>query len=103
MNQTIWLFGGSSCQREAYPHCIGKRFYSQGIITDDEIVVYCTDPACVASQYAYRWLKEAGYNDVRRYAGGVSDWAAAGYELDGSGPGDSPGGAFFLPDIPSPG
>ncbi len=49
----------------------------------DEIVVYCSDPACVASQYAYRALVEAGYANVRRYAGGLSDWAAAGYQLEG--------------------
>ena len=63
---------------------------------DDEIVVYCSDPACVASQVAYRWLLEAGYTNVRRYSGGVSDWAAAGYELEGSGGADSDPGVFFL-------
>ena len=50
---------------------------------DDEIVVYCSDPACVASQFAYRALVDAGYTNVRRYEGGLSDWAAAGYPLDG--------------------
>jgi rhodanese-related sulfurtransferase len=63
---------------------------------NDEIVVYCTDPACVASQFAYQWLVESGYTNVRRYEGGLSDWAAAGYPLDSDGPTDSPGGAFFF-------
>lgn len=67
---------------------------------DDEIVVYCTDPACVASQFAYQWLVEAGYTNVRRYEGGLSDWAAAGYELDGEGSSDATGGAFFFPKEP---
>ena len=49
---------------------------------DDEIVVYCSDPACVASQYAYHALVDGGYTNVRRYAGGLSDWAAAGLPLD---------------------
>jgi len=49
---------------------------------DDEIVVYCSDAACVASQYAYRALVDRGYTNVRRYAGGLSDWAAAGLPLD---------------------
>jgi rhodanese-related sulfurtransferase len=69
----------------------------QELDVDDEIVVYCTDPACVASQFAYQWLVEAGYNNVRRYAGGLSDWAAAGYELEGESGGDAAGGAFFFP------
>ena len=51
---------------------------------DDEIVVYCSDEACVASQYAYRALIDHGYRNVRRYAGGLSDWSAAGYPLVGS-------------------
>ena len=50
---------------------------------DEEIVVYCSDPACVASQFAYRALVEEGYTNVRRYPGGLSDWAAGGYPLDG--------------------
>lgn len=66
---------------------------------DDEIVVYCSDPACVASQFAYRWLVEAGYSHVRRYAGGVSDWAAAGYELESNeGTVAAPGLFFVSPD-----
>lgn len=66
---------------------------------DDEIVVYCSDPACVASQFAYRWLVEAGYSNVRRYSGGVSDWAAAGYELANSeGAKAAPGLFFVSPD-----
>ena len=69
----------------------------QELDTDDEIVVYCTDPACVASQFAYQWLVEGGYTNVRRYAGGLSDWAAAGYELEGESGGDTGGGAFFFP------
>ena len=64
---------------------------------DDEIVVYCTDPGCVASQVAYRWLVDAGYRNVRRYSGGMSDWVAAGYEVDGDSSGPDTGGAFFFP------
>jgi len=49
----------------------------------DTIVVYCSDEACVASQMAYRALTEGGYGNVRRYAGGLSDWSDAGYPLEG--------------------
>lgn len=52
---------------------------------DDEIVVYCSDKDCIASQIAYKILKENGFENVRRYEGGLSDWYAAGYPLDGGG------------------
>ena len=67
---------------------------------DDEIVVYCTDPACVASQFAYQWLVEAGYTNVRRYEGGLSDWAAAGYTLEGESGTDADGGSFWFRSEP---
>jgi rhodanese-related sulfurtransferase len=50
---------------------------------DDEIVVYCSNPACTASQMAYHHLTSQGYANVRRYAGGVQGWEAAGYPLGG--------------------
>lgn len=51
---------------------------------DDDIIVYCSDTDCVASQFAYRALVENGYRHVRRYAGGLSDWQAAGFPLEGT-------------------
>lgn len=55
------------------------------LTADDEIVVYCSDKDCIASQIAYKILKENGFKNVRRYEGGLSDWYAAGYPLDGGG------------------
>ena len=48
---------------------------------DDEIVVYCADVYCASSIYAYYALEREGYRRIRRYAGGVSDWEAAGNPL----------------------
>lgn len=48
---------------------------------DDDIVVYCTNPACLASVAAYHRLRQEGYTNVRRYAGGIEDWEAAGLPL----------------------
>ena len=45
---------------------------------DDEIVVYCTNPPCLASVAAYHRLVQEGYTNVRRYAGGIEDWERAG-------------------------
>jgi rhodanese-related sulfurtransferase len=39
--------------------------------------------SCVASVAAYKVLTENGYGNVRRYAGGLEDWEAAGYPLEG--------------------
>lgn len=50
---------------------------------DEEIVVYCTGNPCPASAIAYRLLAERGYSRVRRYPGGLADWHAAGYPLEG--------------------
>jgi rhodanese-related sulfurtransferase len=35
------------------------------------------------SQAAYRLLVDRGFENVRRYAGGLSDWEDAGYPLEG--------------------
>ena len=49
----------------------------------DEIVVYCSDPNCPASKYFYHLLTRDGYENVRRYAGGILDWEDSGYLLEG--------------------
>jgi rhodanese-related sulfurtransferase len=50
---------------------------------DDEIVVYCTSPDCHSSLALYWALLEAGFTNVRRYSGGLTDWEAAGLPLEG--------------------
>ena len=50
---------------------------------DEEIVVYCSNPACPASVFAYEYLVHHGYTHVRRYAGGILDWEEADYPLEG--------------------
>ena len=52
---------------------------------DDEIIVYCSNENCIASQVAYRILEERGYMNIRRYAGGLVDWQEAEYPLEGTG------------------
>jgi rhodanese-related sulfurtransferase len=53
---------------------------------DDEIVLYDSGPSCPASRLALRFLKDHGYERVRRYAGGLEAWATAGYPLEGESP-----------------
>jgi len=52
---------------------------------NDEIVVYCSNAACPASIFAYHFLVDHGYKNVRRYAGGLLEWEDAGYPLEGEG------------------
>ena len=51
----------------------------------DEIVLYDSGPGCPASRMAFRTLKAHGYQRVRRYAGGLEEWADIGYPLTGEG------------------
>ena len=81
-----------SLQRWAYEalHIPGSEHFDtpeqllEALDVDDEIVVYCSDPSCVGSRFAYKKLVESGYTNVRRYAGGLSDWEAAGFPLEGT-------------------
>lgn len=50
---------------------------------EDDIIVYCSDTNCLASQAAYRYLIQNGFKHVRRFSGGLAEWQAAGLPLEG--------------------
>src|ERR671911_2675334 len=50
---------------------------------NDDIVIYCSNPSCIASIIRYQLLTKMGYSKVRRYAGGIADWEEAGYPMEG--------------------
>jgi rhodanese-related sulfurtransferase len=50
---------------------------------DDRIVVYTVNQDLVSSEVAWEKLTAHGYRDVRRYVGGLQDWEAAGYAVEG--------------------
>jgi rhodanese-related sulfurtransferase len=50
---------------------------------EDEIVVYCSDEACIASRALGQLLERNGYTHVLHYAGGLQEWERAGYPLEG--------------------
>ncbi len=50
---------------------------------EDEIVVYCSGPGCIASIKAFHVLVSDGFKNVRRYAGGLQDWEDAKHPLEG--------------------
>ena len=54
---------------------------------DDEIVVYCADAECTASDIAAEKLDSFGFTNVYDYHEGKEDWKEAGYPIV---EGDSP-------------
>lgn len=51
---------------------------------DDGILVYGTNPPCLANVATYRRLLQEGYTNVR-YAGGIEDSESAGLPLNRGG------------------
>jgi rhodanese-related sulfurtransferase len=50
---------------------------------EDDIVVYCSDTNCLASQAAYHYLTTNGFKHVRRFSGGLAEWQSSGFPLEG--------------------
>ncbi|MCK5251894.1 MAG: hypothetical protein KAQ96_03055 [Thermoplasmata archaeon] len=50
---------------------------------DENIVVYCSGPDCMASADAYEVMMRNGYNSVRRFIGGIYEWEEQGLPLEG--------------------
>ena len=76
-----WAYRAKHIPGSLNLHTIEKAL--EALDTSDEIVVYCSNPDCVASVAAFRMLTQNGYGNVRRYAGGLEDWEGAGYPLEG--------------------
>jgi rhodanese-related sulfurtransferase len=50
---------------------------------EDDIVVYCSNPRCLASLMMYQELTKRGFKNVRRFEAGLVGWEDAGYPLEG--------------------
>jgi rhodanese-related sulfurtransferase len=50
---------------------------------DADIVVYCSDVDCRFSRRVLERLRESGYINLGHYAGGLTDWEAAGLPIEG--------------------
>lgn len=51
---------------------------------EDEVIVYCSHVDCLSSVAMYRELIRRGYQNVRRYSGGLLEWEDAGLPLEGT-------------------
>jgi len=49
---------------------------------DAAIVTYCSNPACANSGQVASRLERLGYTNIRKYAGGIQDWAEAGLPIE---------------------
>ena len=65
------------------PEAVDERAARTIPSADAEVVVYCSSESCDSSLIVARRLVELGYLNVRHYAGGKSDWMAAGLALAG--------------------
>ena len=81
MSLTEWAFRAKHIPGSVHFNTPEEMLAALG--KDDEIVVYCSNPECLASLAAYRRLVDHGYANVRRYAGGLVDWEDAGLPLEG--------------------
>ena len=61
-----------------------KRDADRLLEKGEEVVVYCSDEACFASRAVADFLERIGYAKVGHFPGGLHDWSAAGYPLEGT-------------------
>jgi rhodanese-related sulfurtransferase len=50
-----------------------------------EVIVYCSSPDCEDSHETGQRLRELGYTNIRRYAGGKNEWKELGLPLERAG------------------
>lgn len=76
-----WAFKAKHIPKSEHFNTADELFAS--VKPNEEIVLYCTSPECHSSVALYWALLDAGYTNVRRYSGGLTDWEAAGFPLEG--------------------
>jgi len=77
-------------RKEHLPHAVNLppdkvREMAETMLPDKEadIVVYCANRRCTASEEAARELEKLGYSNVQRYVEGKQDWISAGLPTEG--------------------
>lgn len=50
---------------------------------ETDAVVYCSDVDCRFSRRVLERMRESGYVNLSHYAGGLTDWEAAGLPIEG--------------------
>jgi rhodanese-related sulfurtransferase len=61
------------------------------VAKDADVVIYCSDVDCRYSRRVLERMQDSGYVHLSHYAGGLTDWEAAGLPIEGDwAPGDAP-------------
>jgi len=76
-----WAFRAKHIPGSEHFNTPGELFSS--LRSDEEVVVYCTSTDCHSSIALYMALVDAGFENVKRYSGGLTDWETAGLPLEG--------------------
>ena len=76
-----WEFRAKRIPRSEHVMTLAEAEAS--IDPDEEIVVYCSHAACRSSLKLYQDLVDAGFEDVRRFEGGLLAWEEAGFPFEG--------------------
>lgn len=50
---------------------------------DADVVIYCSDVDCRYSRRVLERMRESGFVHLSHYAGGLTDWEAAGLSIEG--------------------
>ncbi len=72
--------GAKSIPLFRFDELVGQ-FY-QAVSMEQKIVVYCSSRECTDSHTLAQKLSEAGYKDVKVYAGGFIEWEQEGYQIE---------------------
>lgn len=72
------------CKKKGDKHYGKKKFNKEVVNKDATIVVYCGFVGCARSHQGAMFLKQNGFKNVYRYAGGISAWVDANYDIEGT-------------------
>lgn len=84
--QVIMALNSSAFQKMHIPGSIqfdDLRAAAQKLSREQDVVIYCSNPACPASYRAYYFLRSLGFQKLFRLEGGLEEWVKSGYPVEG--------------------
>jgi rhodanese-related sulfurtransferase len=88
MEEVLTMLEGDKEVAESHDydeHVHNKRKTSRMLEGDKKVVVYCQGMECDEAHLLASALREAGLNKIFVFAGGMKEWEAAGYPMEGAG------------------
>lgn len=84
--QVIMALNSNAYQKIHIPGSVqfdDLRTAAQNLSRDQDVVIYCSNPACPASYRAYYLLRSMGFQKLYRLEGGLEEWVKSGYPVEG--------------------